>query len=164
MPKDAEPPMMKRLFTTAALCAAALAAPLSPVAAQTADQLSEQELTERFQRQKTRGLVSAPAGADPAAPAPGISFDVQLAPSIAARRPMVWRVTTTGGQPLPASTACFAATSGTFSPAAGASRETITVPRTSASACTGQNFALRVGPDVVPERPLYVVSTPFTVR
>ena len=103
-------------------------------------------------------------GAAPAAPAPGISFDVQLAPSIAARRPMVWRVTTTGGQPLPASTACFAATSGTFSPAAGASRETITVPRTSASACTGQNFALRVGPDVVPERPLYVVSTPFTVR
>lgn len=87
---------------------------------------------------------------------PSIGFDIDLAPSDAAARPLVWSVQGGNG--------CFTQTSGRLNPAAGESRIRLTVPRTSATACNGSNISIAIAPEGRAGVALYTASTSVTLR
>lgn len=71
--------------TTLALMFAAVSMPVAPVLAQDASGMTAEELEAMFKKQKTRGLVLAPAGQAPAATEPDpAATDVEAATDVAA--------------------------------------------------------------------------------
>ncbi len=99
----------------------------------------------------------------PANPATTVGFDVELAPSDAAVRPLRWEVRDAQGRPT-ATASCFAAGSGTLNPAAGAGRVSLSIPRVSGTACAGGSFSIWVAPQARLGDALYTETLPFTLR
>lgn len=108
------------------------------------------------------GAGSTPA---PRPAAPGaLSFNLNLAPSDAANRPLVWQVLDSSGRTGGFSALCFATGEGALAPAAGASRVTVDLQRTANTACRGQSFALVAAPNGRLDHPLYRKSLSFTLN
>ncbi|GAB4476332.1 MAG: hypothetical protein OHK0018_07120 [Erythrobacter tepidarius] len=87
---------------------------------------------------------------------PTIDFDIDLAPSDASARPLVWSIQGGNG--------CFTQTSGRLTPAPGESRIRLTVPRTSATACNGSNIGITIAPESRASAALYTASASVTLR
>ena len=103
---------------------------------------------------------------DNAAPAGGsaLNFDVELAPSDAAARPLRWELRDAQGQPAPSLAQCFTAISGTISPAAGVNRVTLSLARSAPGACAGRPLSLHVAPAGRFGHPLYTENLAITLR
>lgn len=99
----------------------------------------------------------------PAGPSAALAFDIDLAPSDTAARPLRWELRDAQGRPT-AAASCFAVGAGTLAPAAGAGRVSLSVPRVSEGACAGASFTLVVAPEGRMGHALYTESLPFTLR
>lgn len=103
---------------------------------------------------------------DSAAPATGsaLNFDIELAPSDAAARPLRWEVRDHQGQPAPDLARCFTATSGTINPAAGVNRVSLSLARSAPTACAGRPVSLHVAPVGRMGNALYTRNVAMTLR
>lgn len=106
------------------------------------------------------GSTAAPRPAAPGA----LSFNLNLEPSDAVNRPLVWQVLYSNGQPGGFVSLCFAAGEGTLAPAAGAGRVAVNLQRTANTACKGQSFVLVAAPAGRLDHPLYRKRLPFTLN
>lgn len=87
---------------------------------------------------------------------PSVAFDIDLAPSDAAARPLVWSIQGGNG--------CFTQNTGRLTPAPGERRIRLTVPRTSATACNGSNIGIAIAPESRTGVALYTASATITLR
>lgn len=101
----------------------------------------------------------------PAPAAPGsLSFNLNLAPSDAASRPLVWQVLNSFGGSAGFVPLCFTQGEGTLAPAAGVNRVTVTLTRTANTACPGKSFVLVAAPNGRLDHQLYRKRLEFTLK
>lgn len=106
------------------------------------------------------GGLPRPAPASPS----GLSFNLNLAPSDATSRPLVWQVLNPNGASGGFARLCFTETSGTLAPAAGANRVAVNLTRTDNTACPGQSFTLVAAPAGQIDTQLYRKRLEFTLN
>ena len=109
--------------------------------------------------------IGGGGSASPAPAAPGaLSFSLNLAPSDAASRPLVWQVLNPTGGTGGFAGLCFAQTEGTLAPAAGVDRVSVTLTRTANTACPGKTFVLVAAPNGRLDHQLYRKRLEFTLK
>ena len=127
------------------------------------------EISEPTQLASTGGTrvtrIDGGGSTRPAPAAPGtLSFNLNLAPSDATSRPLVWQVLNAGGGAAGFVPLCFTQGEGTLAPAAGAGRIAVTLTRTANTACPGKAFVLVAAPNGRLDHPLYRKRLEFTLK
>ncbi|MDP3907715.1 hypothetical protein [Novosphingobium sp.] len=109
------------------------------------------------------GGGTSTAAPRPAAPG-ALAFNLNLAASDVASRPLVWQVLNSNGQPGGFVSLCFTAGSGTLAPAAGVNRVAVNLQRTANTACPGSSFVLVAAPNGRLDHALYRKRLEFTLN
>lgn len=127
------------------------------------------EITAPVQLASTGGTrvtrIGGGGSSTPPAAAPGaLSFNLNLAPSDATNRPLVWQVLNSTGGSDGFAALCFAQTQGTLAPAAGVGRVSVNLTRTANTACPNKQFVLVAAPNGRIDDQLYRKRLEFTLK
>ena len=127
------------------------------------------EITAPVQLASTGGMrvtrIGGGGSATPPAAMPDtLSFNLNLAPSDATNRPLVWQVLNPTGGSDGFAALCFAQTRGTLAPAAGVGRVSVTLTRTANTACPNKQFVLVAAPNGRIDDQLYRKRMEFTLK